>query len=487
MNIFSRLFRRSPARRKQAAGTQSLPWFANWFEGGLSSKAKYSEIVQEAYYSNAVAYRCIGLLAQSVAYLPIITYRGEREVADHWVANLLSRPNILENRYDFFERLVILLMLGGSSYVLARGIYEQQRPKEMWSILPHHIQVFRQSGAMLPSRYEYQGPGGMESFPFDEIYGRCDLIQIAKPDPLSATGDPGFSPTLAAGPEIDIRNEGSRWNYNLLKNTARPPGALSMPADQPPLDEQQFQRLKDEIKREVSGAEKAGEPLLLEGGLTWQEMGKGPAELDWNNSRIQLARDICMIYGVPAQMVGIPDTQTYSNYREARQSFYEETAIPLGDKIINALEAAFNKVLPRNQQISLEIDKDQVDALAPKRQAHWDRVESSTVLTINEKREELGFEPIDGGDQLYQSPNQVPLDMLAAGIGAEMGSGGGQASQDGPLETREGINLVMRVLQRMQNRELSEDEAAREIARQMGITVAGAQAVMDEVQDYGVS
>lgn len=50
--------------------------------------------------------------------------------------------------------------------------------------------------------------------------------------------------------------------------------------------------------------------------------------------------------------------------------------------------------------IRIDIDTDRVDALAADRTALWERVSSADFLTLNEKREAVGYAPVEGGDRL---------------------------------------------------------------------------------------
>ncbi len=49
--------------------------------------------------------------------------------------------------------------------------------------------------------------------------------------------------------------------------------------------------------------------------------------------------------------------------------------------------------------IRVTIDTDRIDALAADRAALWDRVSNAPFLTLNEKREAVGYGPVAGGDR----------------------------------------------------------------------------------------
>jgi phage portal protein BeeE len=50
--------------------------------------------------------------------------------------------------------------------------------------------------------------------------------------------------------------------------------------------------------------------------------------------------------------------------------------------------------------IRIVVDPDRIDALAADRAALWERVNNAAFLTLNEKREAVGYAPIEGGDRL---------------------------------------------------------------------------------------
>ena len=118
------------------------------------------------------------------------------------------------------------------------------------------------------------------------------------------------------------------------------------------------------------------------------------------------ARTIAFTLGVPPELVGIPGDKTYSNYAEARLSFYQETVIPLARELVGAINHWFEGQL---EGAHLEINLDNVDALQLARDAQWARLEKSTMLSLNEKREAIGYEPVDHGDEHYVSAGQLPL------------------------------------------------------------------------------
>lgn len=79
--------------------------------------------------------------------------------------------------------------------------------------------------------------------------------------------------------------------------------------------------------------------------------------------------------------------------QEARLAFYEETVLPLALRVLAAVERWLTPFY--GEGLYLDIDKDEVSALTMRRDALWDKLQSCDFLTIDEKREALGYGPMN--------------------------------------------------------------------------------------------
>jgi HK97 family phage portal protein len=152
------------------------------------------------------------------------------------------------------------------------------------------------------------------------------------------------------------------------------------------------------VAQQYSGARNAGRPMLLDGGLSWQEMSLSPKDMDFLNSRNAASRDVALAFGVPPQLLGIPGDNTYSNYQEARLALWEDTVVPLLRHLRDELNGWLAPMF--GDDLRVDIDLDDVPALALRREKVWQRLQSADFLTVNEKRRSAGFGPLPGGDRL---------------------------------------------------------------------------------------
>lgn len=398
-------------RQKQVPAAGALVAF---FGGGpVWTSRNYQHLAREGYERNGVVYACVGLIARSVAGIPWVLYRfpGSRdrveEIEEHPLLDLLERPNPWQGQAEFFEALTAFLLLAGNSYVLAVGP-ERGAPVELHVLRPDRVQVIPDSKNYIAG-YKYQVGG------WSEEYRNGEVLHLRLFHPTHDWY--GLSPIEAAARAVDQDNAAMAWNTALLQNMARPPGAL---VTQGLLKEEQFERLREQIEQRYAGARNAGRPLLLEGGLDWKQFGLSPAEMDWLNGQKMSARRIASVFGVPPELIGDSESKTYSNYREARKAFYEETVLPLMDRIRDALN---RWLVPRfGEGLWLDYDRDEIEALQEERAVLWERAIKAVergIITPNEARKMLGYDEVPGADVLLVPANMMPLSVISGADGSE--------------------------------------------------------------------
>ncbi len=373
---------------------------------------KYQDLAKEGYLKNAIVYRCVNEISKGASAVPFIIKAGDQIVEQHPIIELLNRPNPLQSYSEFFNSLFGYVLLSGNSYILKVGS-DLGKPKELHLLRPDRINI-KGGGNPIPEKYEYIINGKVhQTFLVDQENGFSELKHVKLWNPLDDYY--GLSPMSAAAVEVDQFNMSSKHNVNLLQNGARPSGAVIFkPQDDAGfavnLSESQRQQLLTDLNNRFSGAGNAGRPMLLEGDFDWKEMGLSPKDMDFLNLKHMSATDIALCFGVPSQLVGVPDSQTYSNVAEARLALYEETIIPHLRKIASDLNEWLIPMF--DERLTLEFDIDSIPALSERRRKIYENVTSAVregIMTRNEAREIIGLEPVKGADDLYISGTLFPL------------------------------------------------------------------------------
>tara|TARA_Y100000114_G_scaffold24822_1_gene20570 strand:+ start:18984 stop:21074 length:2091 start_codon:yes stop_codon:yes gene_type:complete len=379
---------------------------------GDAKNYKYQDLAKEGYMKNAIVFRCVNEISKGAGAVNFMVKSGDQVIEQHPLIDLLNRPNPQQSYSEFFNSLFGFLLLSGNAYVLKVGS-DVGAPRELHLLRPDRIQI-KGGGKPIPQRYEYIVNGRVQDvFDVDQDTGFSDIKHIKLWNPLDDYY--GCSPLQAAAVEVDQHNLSSKHNINLLNNGARPSGAVIFkPKDDQGftvnLTESQRQQLLTDLNNRFVGTGNAGRPMLLEGDFDWKEMGLSPKDMDFINLKHMSATDIALCFGVPSQLVGVPDNQTYSNVAEARLALYEETIIPH----LKLIQSDLNEwLVPMfSDALDFQYDIDAIPALAERKRKTYENITSAVnagIMTRNEAREIIGLSPVNGGDDIYISATLFPL------------------------------------------------------------------------------
>ncbi len=340
---------------------------------------------REGYAKNAIAYRCVRLIAEAAASAPLrVTPR------EHPLAGLLARPNLEQTGVELLEAFYGHLQVSGNAYLEAADL-GADAPAELYVLRPERMSVLPGADGW-PVGWEHRVGSQMRRFERDPITGEAPILHLKLFNPSDDWY--GQSPMQAGAYAIDIHNAGGAWNKALIDNAARPSGALVFSgaggADR--LSDEQFTRLRAELEEAHVGAANAGRPLLLEGGLDWKPMSLSPADMDFIEARHAAARDIALAFGVPPMLLGIPGDNTYANYREANLAFWRHTALPLAAKAACALETWLGERSRARGRARVSVELEAIAALSVEREALWARVAGADFLSTAEKRALVGLD-----------------------------------------------------------------------------------------------
>ena len=345
----------------------------------------YEALAREGFARNPVAYRCVRLIAEAAASVPLVVFEAGRRSPNHPLMRLLERPNPEQGLPDLLEAFFGGLQTAGNGYLEAVQD-DQGQPFELYALRSDRMKVVPGARGW-PEAYDYS-VGGRNVRLTRLADGWMPVLHLKLLNPLSDYY--GFSPLEAAAFAVDVHNASGAWNKALLDNAARPSGALVYGGGEggERLTDDQFERLKAELTETHSGTAAAGRPLLLEGGLDWKPMSLSPADMDFIDGKHAAAREIALAFGVPPPLLGIPGDNTYANFKEANSAFWRHAVVPLTERLARALTGWLGAQFAN---VRIGCDLDAVPALAPEREALWARLEAATFLTPEERRQMAGL------------------------------------------------------------------------------------------------
>lgn len=377
-----------------------------YLETGAYNMPKWSSNKDEAYlregYNKVVwVYACVAKIASCVSSVPWELYRvnktngKETEILEHPILNMLNyniNPSMTSK--DFFDLWATYLATQGKFYALFNNA---GLPTQIFPLYPHDTRPIPDRVRFI-NGFEYQVSGSQVRYDTQEI------LWSKFNDPLDLYE--GLSPIKAVARTIDTENEAVDWNKSQLQNQAVPPGAIQVQNPSPEMQN----KLRTEWLKRYSGAKNARVPLVLNAEkANYIPFGLDSIDMDFINQRKLNRIEICAAFGVPSQVVGDPEGQTYANYNEAVKSLWNETIIP---KYLEHIKDILNLYIANKYADNLVIkyNLDNIGALHESMDSLADRavkLYKGEILTLNEARAMINYDDIEDGDERYE-PFEMP-------------------------------------------------------------------------------
>lgn len=396
-------------KKENPIGKSNVP-IGNQFVGGAKEGL---ELIKDGYSRNVIVYRAVREIATAAASIKFDLHKGEKILDKHPLIDLLKRPNPMTGQGDFIEALFTNWLITGEMWMSKNGLMNNKEPKELWILPPLEMRV--QAGpAGLPLAYVHKKNNIETPFNVDPVTGLSDVFFLKMFDPLSAWR--GMPPLRAAALAADAHNEGLNWNYNLMRKGARPSGYVKGAAGSPGQDV--ISRIKEWYRNNIQGSDNAGEVLITWGGTEFVPFEQNARDMDYISGMKEYAKYVASAFGVPLPLID-NDAASYNNMEQAKERLWTDTVLPLTGRFLDAFNA-WIRPLYKDDQLTLKVDEDAIPALEGIRQKKFDRTikaHEGSLITINEAREEIGFEKYDdlNADKIFVNAGRMPLEISDVG------------------------------------------------------------------------
>ena len=356
----------------------------------------------EALSALAVAGRCVSLIAEGLAAIPLRVHRimddGGSELAPtHPLDGLLnSVANDDTTAFRLREGFVRDVAMHGNGF-LRQEIDGRGRASALHYLPWGMTGVERLATGRL--RYRYTNPyGGLPLvLTQDEVcharYATRDGVIGVSPLEWSGTAiglavaqtglaqtqvDRGFTPDIAF-------ETGTVFGTGEMADTA-------------------FRRLKQQISERLGKLSKDGSPLLLEAGLKANTLSASGREAQFHESRMAGLADVARIYGVPLSVVGLGDNASYGSLSEESLALVQNCFTPWARRIETELQRVLLTADGRQRfEIRHDLSGLMRGDMAKRFQVYTAGIQSE-ILSPNECRRMEGWASRPGGDA-YRNPS----------------------------------------------------------------------------------
>ena len=368
----------------------------SYFDHKTESSREYTFRYEKAYEDLEIVNRGVNLIVDDAAEIPIAVGPQIQNLASvvkgikrSRVSLLLNKePNPFQDISTFRRNLVTDFLLDGNIFVYFDGVHLYH--------LPSSKMVIHSSDTTY-----------IEKFTFNERidYKPSEIIHIKDNSFYSIYR--GISRLKPALRTMILMKRMRDFQDNFFKNGAVPGLVLKSPNTlSEKIKERMLQSWSIRYKPDAGGRR----PLILDGGIEIDSFANvNFKELDFQSAISENEKIILKALGIPPIML---DSGNNANIRPNMRMYYLETILPIVRKMNFAFERFFG--------FELKEDVTEIPALQPElrdQSQYYTSLVNAGVITPNEARNHLGFDPVEGYDEL-----RVPANI--AGSAANPDEGG---------------------------------------------------------------
>jgi len=310
---------------------------------------------------------------------------------------LKYQPNPMMTPYDFIYRVVTLLYLNNNAFIYPK-YDEEYNLIELWPIKPNSVEALKDEGGAIYLRFYFTDKKSF-MLPYESIihlrrfYGTNDIFG----------GSGAVSDHSALLKTIRINDSVLQGLDNAIKTSFQIKGLLKINGM---LNEKDKAAQKAEFEKALKDSVESGGSSIVPVDLKadYVPLTVDPKLVD-SNTLTFLQKKIITYFGVS-------DAIFDNKYNENEYNAFYEGVI---EGIAIALSEAFSKALltrsqlEHGEQIIFYSERLQYASWNTKVQA-IEKLMGLGILSLNESRALLGFEPIEGGNRRLQSLNYVDAD-----------------------------------------------------------------------------
>ena len=313
------------------------------------------------------------------------------------IANTIARPSLLTNQDDFISYLMFYYLLDGEC--LVRKI----RTANKYDLMIYKKNMYSYNFLDIAGTVELK-VNGESILDVDNYY----IFRNANIYSHIAGAGNGRSTIESLLLLHDYYCLIMSWNNEVMRNDGVQPYAITS-------DTFIQTDAKKEILNKIKQSEK-GEPLFLDGtNLKIQSLGgQTPKDFNYLQALDEIRNITANVLGVPSILIGDRTNQKFSNYKEAKEALYTETLLPIADKIKSMLNEFLSQDFELNEFIDYDIER--IEVLQENRAEKMNALNNISFLSINEKRAELGYSEVDGGDEILMNGIQTPLSEMTTPV-----------------------------------------------------------------------
>jgi HK97 family phage portal protein len=409
-NIFSRIFSKK--------NTEERGIYENWQDPilGTLSFNGYSSFNQSKSLKLSTVYRCVNLVSDSIASLPLYPYvwNGNWKNVDetNTLYNLLNvQPNSFMGAYMFKKLMIVNMLLKGNAYILVDRL-NSGAVLSLTLLNSDFVQVYV-NGQLITAVTDFTALGSDLTITYlytltGKEYDKSQIVHIPN---YTVNGIEGISTLSYASDTLGLASYTNEHSSNFFKGGSNLAGILRPVAGGTLLKGQATKAKQDFINAlspVVGGV--SGGIVALDAGLEYQSITVNPKDSQMIENKAFSVLEICRYFGVPPSLA-FSETQKYSTAEQQALDFLNNGLLPVIEKLENEL---YRKLFLPSEWPTTDLKFDVENLIRLDAVTKADvliKLIGAGVKTPNEAREAYNAKfPVTGGNKAFISTNLQPLD-----------------------------------------------------------------------------
>lgn len=347
----------------------------------------------------------IGALMHSQSSLELVAKQrkmGLAEVIDGPIFKLLRTVNPYWTPVRLWRMTSMALDIWGQAYwFIERGPTGKGTPREIWWAKPTQVRPVPHPENYIAGYWYVPVDGGQWLW-----YEPDEVIRIYNPNPNDQFQP--LSPLSSAQIYADHENTSMQANMNLHKQGLSP-GAVITPKDKHIWSEKQARAIEAEINNRMGGFERAHKWMVFRQEIQKYDTSVTPRDSEFVNGMQYDIDRVANALHWPVDLLG--GKRTYENIDQALKQAWQTVVIQAAFIAAEVSEQLFPMFDNPGVDVAF-FDHTNVAVLQESETTRWERerTQVNRVITVNEWRMERGLEPVEGGDQLFVSNQDTPID-----------------------------------------------------------------------------
>lgn len=391
------------------------------YEIRKASKREIREVVASGYTGNSLflgsrenamllstVYRCVDVISDSVAQLPLETFSIDTEgfkrpFINHPIYSLMNdEPNEDMTRFTFFKTMVASILLRGNAYAYIERDFRGNTVQLIY-LQDHQVSIewILDTDGVKRKRYRVVG--------FKELVEPKDMIHFLN---FSYDGIIGVSTLTHARQSLGIATDSEAHAAKFFKGGANMAGIMTIEGTRVKTDQKQ-QNYDEWSKRTDPITGNSNGIVILEGNMKYQPISINPKDSQLLESRQFNVVDICRFFSVsPVKAFDLREAN-YSTVEATQLGFLTDTVAPMLVKIELELQ---RKLFKNSERGKVKIEFNTTGFLRADKAAqgtYLNQMFQIGAMTPNEIRRENNLPKVEYGDNAFVQVNIQTLERAS--------------------------------------------------------------------------